>query len=617
MKYLRLIIVLSAFLTLAAVAQDNVTVGAGVSKQNVRVGEQFIYQIQIDGTDNVQAPNTPVASGLKFTPAGQGANNQSSISIINGRRTVKRIRRYIINYQVIATKPGTLTIPPMQLTAAGKRYNVRAIRINVGAAAISDYIKLRYEISKETAYVGEPIEVKLVWYIRKEPKNLVFDVPYLTSKDYLISLPPTPGADATREDIALPITTLNTEQVYAKIGDGQLDGNNYQTVTVTTYITPVKPGVIKLPPATVSCGVVVGQKRGRSPFGDAFSDDFFSTSRPVLEDAFASTSSKQIKVLALPEKGKPRNFSGLVGEYSLHVKVDPAEASVGEPITLTVAIVSNSSLDQVQMPDLNQQRDIADNFKIPVDIADGKTVGDVKVFNQSVRAKNADVTEFPPIELSYFNTKTGRYETAKSNAVPLRITAAKAVTAADIQGGGVVWGNNKTELESVRGGLAYNYIDSDALITQGCGFSSWVTSPEWLLTLILPPVVFLVLLSLLILQRYRENTSSVRKASNALKGFKIKTRGVEKDSQAAEVMLQALQDYFASRLGLEVASITYSDVESELLACGVDSKSLLNLKKVFDFCEASRYAGGAVGGGISVKFVKGVCALLEQIEKSL
>ena len=64
---------------------------------------------------------------------------------------------------------------------------------------------------------------------------------------------------------------------------------------------------------------------------------------------------------------------------------------------------------------------MAGNFKIPEEMAPGEIKDRVKVFTQTVRAKHPDVKEIPEIELPYFNTETGKYEVARSDAIPLSV----------------------------------------------------------------------------------------------------------------------------------------------------------------------------------------------------
>jgi len=45
-----------------------------------------------------------------------------------------------------------------------------------------------------------------------------------------------------------------------------------------------------------------------------------------------------MRVIPLPKAGKPDNFSGAVGSFSLSAEAAPKECMVGDPITLMMVI---------------------------------------------------------------------------------------------------------------------------------------------------------------------------------------------------------------------------------------------------------------------------------------
>src|SRR5262249_32054756 len=63
------------------------------------------------------------------------------------------------------------------------------------------------------------------------------------------------------------------------------------------------------------------------------------TSKPVV-----------LKVLALPEAGKPKEFTGGVGHFTLDASLDRASTSNGEPINLTVRLTGSGNLHMIDPP---------------------------------------------------------------------------------------------------------------------------------------------------------------------------------------------------------------------------------------------------------------------------
>jgi len=75
--------------------------------------------------------------------------------------------------------------------------------------------------------------------------------------------------------------------------------------------------------------------------------------------------------------------------------------------------------------------------------------------------------------------------------------------------------------------------------------------------------------------------------------------------------------YLGSRLQIPSASITYRDVEPLLSRAGVKKQALIDLKSVFDECEASRYAGRTVTSEEFFRLQNLARSMAEDIERSM
>src|SRR5262249_56847351 len=63
------------------------------------------------------------------------------------------------------------------------------------------------------------------------------------------------------------------------------------------------------------------------------------TSQPLVLD-----------VLPLPEQGKPADFSGAVGRFSLDVRGAPLDVTAGDPVTMTYTLRGDGDLSSVAPP---------------------------------------------------------------------------------------------------------------------------------------------------------------------------------------------------------------------------------------------------------------------------
>ena len=72
-----------------------------------------------------------------------------------------------------------------------------------------------------------------------------------------------------------------------------------------------------------------------------------------------------------------------MGRYGITVQAQPAEVSVGDPITVVIDIrdrTSGSRLDVLQPPILEATPELAEKFRIPTDPLAGEVYGDTKRF---------------------------------------------------------------------------------------------------------------------------------------------------------------------------------------------------------------------------------------------
>src|SRR4029078_11371609 len=103
-----------------------------------------------------------------------------------------------------------------------------------------------------------------------------------------------------------------------------------------------------------------------------------------------------------------------VGQYRLSVSAKPLEVSVGDPITLNIAISGTGRVETLQPPPLSQMSELTKTFKVPSDPVGGTVDGQTKRFSPSIRAVSDTVTQIPAIPFAYFDPRTERFVTVQS-----------------------------------------------------------------------------------------------------------------------------------------------------------------------------------------------------------
>ncbi len=618
-----LMLLLAAFL----LAEPNATAEAqafraqgAVQKTEVFQGEPFVFQIQVEGSD---APDKPDVSGLtdfQVREMGGQQNSSQSMTIVNGQVNKVVRRGYVFSYRLTPKRSGTLRIPAIAVSAEGKTARTAPIVIRVVPPVETDDFKLRMSLSERTAYVGQPVALTVTWYVGKDVREFSFDVPVLKDPRFRVvgSDPKVTQAQADKY-VRVP---LADGEVIGERGRGTLDGRDYLTVRFRRVLIPSEAGKLRLPQAVATCQAQSGRRqRRRGILDDFFSEDFFRLrSRAVYETAVAPSNRPVLEVLDLPTRGRPPGFSGLVGKYSISAEAAPTEVNVGDPITVTVKISGPRYLGNVDLPALGLQPALARHFKIPSERSPGTVKGRAKVFAQTLRARHADVERIPPIELSYFDVETGRYQRATTDEIPLTVHAARIVTARDAEGFAEP-GTVQTELETLEGGIAHNYEDFDALANKAYGPTAWLASPLWATLIFVPPLAYGGLFAFVVVTKKRNADPKLRRAREA---FKKLTRSLEgignasaEDAEADAVLLEALRQYLGDRLGLSAGALTFTDAEKELSSRGVSTEAMTEWKRLFERCEAGRYAGGALGGTTATETADAIREAAERTEQVL
>jgi hypothetical protein len=568
-------------------AAQELSATAAVENQQVFAGEPFVLQIQIEGSDTPEKPELNAIPGFAVQDLGGQQNSSESVTIVNNQVSRVVRRGYIFSYHLTAAKPGMLTIPSVTIRAGGKTLRTQPIAIHVVPPSESMDFKLRLSLSETKAYVGQPVILTLTWYVGKSVQNYAFNVPILTDKRFTFADPKIQIDPDRHLEISLP-----GGKAIAEKGQATLDGREFLTVQLRKILIPRQAGEVEIPQATVAGQAQRVEARRRS----IFDDDFFGFARGrSLESFVVPSNTAALEVLDLPQGGRPPNFSGLVGQYKLSAEAAPAEVNVGDPITLSLRVSGPEYLNHVDLPPLSQQLELGRDFKIPAEQAPGVVEGNAKKFTQTIRAVDPDVKEIPPIELAYFNPKSGAYEIARTTAIPLTVKGTRVVTARDAEGSGPA--TTQSGVKSREGGIAYNYEGPDVLLSQAFGPASFA-SPAWLAALGVPPLVFAAFLGMTVLERRRGTRTGERKARRAFRDFS-KRLAAQKPADTDEfyaAVLETLRRYLGDKLGLTPQALTFRDVRPVLQERSVNGQMVEDLAKLFERCEAGRYAGAAFRG---------------------
>lgn len=624
---------------LASAQQETLRVRAAVESRQVYVGQQFLLQIQVEGTDQPDPVDIgPLSSGFTVSEAGGGASNSTSVSIVNGRMTQQVRRGYNLNYRLAAHRSGEVVIPPLTVSAGGRSQSTQPIRMSVLPPEENDDFKLRISLTSSRAYVGQPVTLTAEWFVGRQVREFSFTMPLLDDRRFEIVEPPSAGAGSGQRSADMLEIALGDRRAVASRGVGEIGGRQVTVLRFDKILIPRVAGRVDLPATTVTFVTPSARRlRRRGLFDDFFGGSLFSDAfaMPSETETLAIPSNRpRLEVLDLPAAGRPRGFNGWIGEFEFRAVAQPTSVKVGEPITLNLRVSGSGTLAAAQLPDLHEQPYLAADFNVPREIGAGEYDGDDRLFTQTLRAKHDAVTRIPPIELPYFDPGQGSYRVARTDPIPIEVEPSRVVTADDAEGRGVV-GPRQLEVQSSEQGLAHNYVDRSALEPMSLAWSSWLRTlgplPVAIALLLFPPLVVCGLLAVRVGGKYR---GALRMRSRSPRAhWRRAVRAIDVDSASggvvAEAVLAALREYLGARLagsGAAATAWSYADVERRLrdrpasgkwAALPAKATLLGALKSVFDRCEAASYAGfGTTGPAWNRQLVDDATAVVQRLEEA-
>ena len=155
-------------------------------------------------------------------------------------------------------------------------------------------------------------------------------------------------------------------------------------------------------------------------FDDSFFDNFFEGVRK--KEVNIKSTSRKMRVLPLPKAGRPDNFSGAVGNFTLSAEAAPKESMVGDPLTLKMIVKGEGNFDRVKKPSLSSTR----GWKTYMPEAKFKPSGSAgyrgeKLFEQAIIPLDSSIKKIPPVEFSYFDTKARKYISLQTKPIPVKI----------------------------------------------------------------------------------------------------------------------------------------------------------------------------------------------------
>lgn len=385
--------------------QRDVEVEAGFDRATVRVGETVMLYVRVRAP-GVAAPEVtePELPGLVIV---RSEDRSSFRFALPGGATREFYREYLLRTERV----GEIVVPPIGVRVGGRTYETQALRLTVVSASAAERLRrgvepgpaeevaVRLWVEPETVYVGQQatltsavfFDANLRERLRREPE---------------VRGPEIQGAWVT--DLATPTSPERRA----------IAGREFYVQWFKRALFPVDSGILSIPAASV----VYEVRRGLVYAPQTFE----ITSAPV-----------RLAVLPLPEAGRPPEFSGAVGRFTVDAWLDRAELRVGEAANLTFEARGTGNLAGLVRPAMLG----VEGFRVYEAGESAETVPQRDTWTGRKRFSWVLVPErtgrvvVPPISLAYFDPQTPGYEVMRTGPLALEVRPAAALPIAEGAGG--------------------------------------------------------------------------------------------------------------------------------------------------------------------------------------
>jgi len=601
-------ILLTGWLFPAALFGRDIEIKASVNRTELPLGEYFQYTVEISGSiGSIPQPELPDFSEFYIL---SGPNESSSYQWINGVMSASKTFTFLLQPR----NPGEFTLAPAKIKVKREELQSEAIVIKVAAGSGQTQTPgQRPQIQgaqpeKRTEIEGNPEEV----FLRAEADKTTLvqnDGVTVTYKLYFrINV-------STFEIVKAPQATgfwTEEHQLPAQpvVGTEIVNGKRYQVAAIRKVtLFPTRTGNLTIDPLETQIQVREKRRsRFNDPFGSIFDDPFFGNT--VTTPRFLQSNELKLNVLPFPAEGRPADFAGAVGQFTMETTIDRDSVETNEPITLTVKIKGKGNIRTAPNPNAVFPPDF-EKYDPEVETNTDKRNGEVygtKICKYLLVPRFPGQQTIEPIKYSFYNPVKHKYQTLQSPAFSVMVKKGKET----ILPGGISISPGKIQLY----GSDINYIKNRTRL-HPVGLVFYFGAPYWSAYFV--PLLLLITAGTIRAYYMKLNPAKVR-ARNAYRSakFNLEKAGKLKLSQSGEEYYRklenSLRNYLADKLNLSAAGLALEEAKAEILPHGVKPETWDKLSNIILQCSMGRFSPGMISGSARHRLTAEAKQILNTLE---
>ena len=557
------LVILCLFLLFPCVAWADVSVSIKLDRQEATLADSVQMVVSVSGTRSSDLQ--PMVRGLDSFHVTQ-AGTASRLEMINGQVNAGIDYTYFIQPK----KAGELEIGPAEITVEGKSYssNTATITIIKAPRASGGHrgpLFLRARIWPEEAYVEEQPIYTVKLYRQMKVSDISLDLP---DTEHLV------------------FKQLGKPLEYRSV----LDGQTYQVLEVRYALIPSEAGLYTIGPTKMTMTVYQPRRRtSRSRFDDPFfKDPFFSFSqgRPMTLES----EPQALTVLSLPERGRPIDFSGLVGRFDITSQLEPTTIKARESATLTVLIKGRGNVNRIpdlNGPELSHTKVYADEPVLKVE-TDAQGLAGTKTMKWALVPEKEGNYEVPPLSVSFFDTTTHGYRVIKTQPLSLSVLPGQPQTPQALSQGPDPLSTQGPAKEEVRE-LGRDILPVHTLAKDlAAGYRIRPGNMLFWLVFLLPPLLYGATCWA---HKFREKSAQSIKATKAKKAAKKLIQNCRQGGMSSSELASSLRDFLNERFDLALGSLTPEEGAAILRSKGASVETAKRFQSLLQCLEDAVYTG--------------------------
>jgi len=532
---------------------------ATLSKKKLGLNER----LRIDFVMNKNGDNFTPPNFENFQIIG-GPNQSIKTSYLNGEQSFSKTFSYFLK----PLKKGKLVIYQATITIDGQEYKSLPVEVNVtnsvkGANSNSDdeyfdddNIELIASVSKSSPYINEPITIVYKLYY-KSPIN-VSNANESEAPKY---------KDFFTQNIKIPQLKVNRETYKGQI---------YNVVDWRKVVLyPQRDGNLEISP--LSLNLVLDFPTNKRDF---FGNIIYDQASKII-----TTGSKIITVRKLPDNGKPKNFSGAVGQFEFDVILNKNSLKASESFQAKVKVTGQGNLKLFDLPNLMvpasmelYEPERKENVKTNLSGMSG-TIENIYTIVPKYQGK------FPiqELEFSYFDPLEKTYKTLKSQKLNIDVFEGPTLS------------SNSNENIVLPVSESFKFIKKENNFTR-INKEQFSNTSTFYILLSIPLLSLLSFIIFYSLPKRRE-LNNYEKIKKVYKQIKINLNNAEKSignkDKFYDLVEKAIYNCLKARFSIETNKLNKESIKKQMILDGISVDKIEIILKLVESCERARYSNSS------------------------